>query len=618
MPCLPSRPSHFAVALILALPLPLAAQTGRAVSYELTFPNAAHHEAEITVTFPDVPRGQTLEARMSRSSPGRYAIHEFAKNVYTVRAEDGQGRPLRVARPNPYQWDVAGHDGTVRIHYTLFADRADGTYSGIDRTHAHLNAPATFLWARGFDARPVTVTFRDLAPGWQVATQLAPTTDPHTFTARDFQYLMDSPIEVSAFDLRSWTITAGATEQTIRLAIHHLGSAEEVDAYVADIRKVVREQVAVFGEPPRFDHGTYTFLADYLPWVAGDGMEHRNSTVLTSTGSLRTSARGLLGTVSHEFFHVWNVERIRPETLEPFDFERENMSGELWLAEGFTSYYGPLTIHRAGLSTLEEYARGLTGAVQTVLNAPGRQYHSPTGMSRLAPFVDAATTIDPTNFANTFISYYTWGAALGLAMDLAIRARIPGRSADDFMRELWRTHGRTERPYTTLEARDALARAVGDTAFAAEFWRRYVLGREAPDFAALLAPAGLVVRPVRPDTGWLGDLQLRAEGERLLVAGPVLVGTPAYEAGLERGDRLVSLDGRPASVPADVEAAVAARRPGDRIALVFENRGRTIEGTVTLTANPRVEVTTFETARREVPEAVRAFRAAWLGAKAAP
>ena len=156
-------------ALAILVPALLAAQRVEPVRYDVSFPNAVHHEASIGVEFSAVPSG-TLVLRMSRSSPGRYALHEFAKNVYGVRAVDGAGRALRVSRPNPHQWNVATSGGTVRVSYTLFGDRVDGTYAGISETHAHLNMPATFLWARGFEARPMRVTFHPRR-GWRIATR---------------------------------------------------------------------------------------------------------------------------------------------------------------------------------------------------------------------------------------------------------------------------------------------------------------------------------------------------------------------------------------------------------------------------------------------------------------
>ncbi|MEP7381602.1 MAG: M61 family peptidase, partial [Gemmatimonadota bacterium] len=396
--------------LLLVAPLSLVAQrtpnasAGAAVTYEIAFPNAAHHEAEVSATFRSVPAGP-LAVRMSRTSPGRYALHEFAKNVYSFKATDSKGKALTITRPDPHEWDVAGHDGTVRVTYTLFGDRGDGTYAGIDRSMAHLNIPATFAWARGMETRPVRVTFRVPDPTWTIATQLFPTSDSSTFTAPHLQYFMDSPTHLGAQSWYQWPVTSNGKTYTMRVALHHLGTQEEAAQYVDATKKIVATAADVFGQLPDYDGGTYTFLASYLPWSAGDGMEHRNSTSVTSTGALATSMRGLLGTVSHEFFHCWNVERIRPRGLEPFSFEHANMSGELWLAEGFTNYYGPLVLRRAGLTDDAGFGATMAGAVNLVLNAPGRRFFSAVEMSQQAPFTDAAVSIDPQNKGNTFISY---------------------------------------------------------------------------------------------------------------------------------------------------------------------------------------------------------------------
>jgi predicted metalloprotease with PDZ domain len=173
--------------------------------YEVSFDNARHHEAQIVATYRGVPKGP-LKVRMSRSSPGRYAIHEFAKNVYQVSAVDGAGKPLKVERSEPYGWTVVGHDGTVRVSYTLYADRGDGTYSQVDTTHAHLNMPATFLWAEGYDAKPIRVTFKRADPSWKIATQLPAVAGPKdangadAYWAPNLQYFMDSPTEISRPD----------------------------------------------------------------------------------------------------------------------------------------------------------------------------------------------------------------------------------------------------------------------------------------------------------------------------------------------------------------------------------------------------------------------------------
>nr|NIR53144.1 M61 family metallopeptidase [candidate division KSB1 bacterium]NIR73058.1 M61 family metallopeptidase [candidate division KSB1 bacterium]NIS28381.1 M61 family metallopeptidase [candidate division KSB1 bacterium]NIT75262.1 M61 family metallopeptidase [candidate division KSB1 bacterium]NIU24478.1 M61 family metallopeptidase [candidate division KSB1 bacterium] len=447
------------------------------VEYQISFENADHHEAEVEVRFAELP-DSTLEVRMSRTSPGRYALHEFAKNVYNVQAVDSKGRALTVTRPNPHQWNVRGHDGTVQITYTIFGDQCDGTYLAIDNTHAHMNMPATFMWARGLEDRPIEITFRKPDPDWKIATQLVPTDNEQTFTAPNLAYFMDSPTEISDFQLRQWEINTDGTTKTIRLALHHDGTEAEADAFAQMCQAVVAEEIAIFEEAPQFDYGTYTFIADYLPYVDGDGMEHRNSTILTSTRSLKEHAVRNLGTVAHEFFHAWNVERMRPRSLEPFDFERANMSGELWFAEGFTSYYDGLILRRARLINIDRYAEELSRTLNTVLNAPGRQFFSPVEMSQKAPFTDAATSVDPKNFENTFLSYYRFGAGIGLGLDLTLRQRFAGVTLDDVMRATWNEHGKSETPYTNNNLRRILGEVTGDRDFADEFFQKYIYGRE--------------------------------------------------------------------------------------------------------------------------------------------
>ena len=597
-----------ALPLLAALLLAPASGLAQApIRYEISFENRAHHEAEIRVTFPDIGPGP-LQVRMSRTSPGRYALHEFAKNVYSVRAAGVDGRAVTIVRPDPHQWNVIGHGGEVTLTYTLYADWADGTYTGIDRTHGHLNMPATFIWARGLEARPIELSVRvPEGTGWQVATQLVPSDDPYRFTAPDLAYFLDSPTEVSAFWLDSWPVSGD--QQRVRVALHHAGTEEEAASYARDVRAIVEASRQIYGALPRFDHGTYTFLADYLPWVDGDGMEHRNSTVVSNTSSLAENRIGILGTVAHEFFHAWSIERIRPASLEPFDFEAANMSGELWFGEGFTSYYDDLILWRAGLITDEVFAARMGGIANTVTLAPGRRFFSPVEMSMQAPFVDAAVSIDPNNRSNTFLSYYTWGSGIALGLDLTLRTRFEGVTLDHLMREMWRAHGSPEVPYRVDDVEAALARVTGDPGFAADFFRRFVRGREVPDYAALLAAAGIGHDPLRPGGAWIGPLPIATDAGGATVTATPWIGTPLHDAGLDRGDRILALDGRPVASAEEIERVLADHRPGDRIGVRYESRGTRQEATLTLQEDPHRGGALLPPARRSAGQT--AFLGRW-------
>src|SRR5690606_24228781 len=219
--------------------------------------------------------------------------------------------------------------------------------------------------------------------------------------------------------------------------------------------KVVLQQKAVFGELPTYDYGEYTFLACYMPNANGDGMEHRNSTYVVSTRSLANGGIDQnIGTVAHEFFHCWNVERIRPKALEPFNFADANMSGELWFAEGGTSYDTNFVLWRAGIIAPEVYIKDLTGTFNYVGDCAARRFFNPIDMSYQAPFVDAATSVDPVNRENTFISYYSYGSVLGLALDLSLRKN--GLNLDGYMKLVWQTYGKKEVPYTLQDLRQTL------------------------------------------------------------------------------------------------------------------------------------------------------------------
>ena len=611
-------------------PSVLAQQSPPPVDYRLSFPAPAHRWLAAEVRFDDVGEAP-LHVRMSSASPGRYARHEFAKNLIEIAFETPAGDRVDVERRGPAHWVVSGHGGGVHVRYRLFGDRVDGTYLAVDATHAHMNLPATLLWAEGLEGRPARVTLEPPAgAAWRAATQLYPTSDPLVFTAPNLAYLLDSPIELSDFGLRTFTVadpSDPARSPAFRVAVHHAGSASALADYAEAVERIVRETVPIYGAFPRFETGAYTFIADYLPSASGDAMEHRNSTVLTANAGIdRAGDRArLLGAVSHEFFHAWNVERIRPRSLEPFDFTRANVSGALWLAEGFTNYYGALVLQRAGLATLGGTLDRFARVIGTVSRGPGRQFRSVVEMSRMAPFTDAATAIDPTNFANTFISYYVWGEAVGLGLDLTLRSRTGGRvTLDHYMRALWERFGAPDgaagvapgivtRPYTPADAEALLGEVAGDAAFAREFFARYIDGREVVDYGPLLAEAGIVARPVAPGRASLGDLPL---GGGMRLARSTAYGSPLYEAGIDRGDVLVSVDGSRVASASAVERLLREKRPGDQVAIVFRRLGREMEATATLVPDARVELLPAEDAAGvSLTPAQRAFRGAWLGSR---
>ena len=620
----------FALLIAFVVSVPAWAQ-GQAVEYTLSFPAPEHRWMQVEVRFPNVPAGP-LQVRMARSSPGRYALHEFAKNVFDVTIVNGQGQPLAATRPDPHQWDVANHDGTVLVTYKIFGDRTDGTYLGVNEVHAHINIPAALMFARGWFERPARVRFvRPPGRQWKVATQLFPTDDPLVFTAPNIHYLMDSPTDFSNFTLREFTVDDGRKRKgpppTIRIALTHDGTEAEADAFARDVERIVRETIPIFGELPEFETNSYTFLSTYLPWASGDGMEHRNSTSLTNAGALRSpnQRQGILGTVAHEFIHAWNMERIRSAGVEPFDFEAADMSEDLWLGEGFTNYFDSLVQVRAGLTTIDQFAGELAGVINTVTLSPGRMFRSAVEMSRLAPFVDAAVAIDPTAWPNLFISYYTYGQAIGLGLDLSLRDRSnAGVTGDQFMSALWARFGRPGQKepgkvattYTHDGLKETLATVSGDRAFTNEFFTRFVEGRDLVDYTRLLARAGFVVRRRSPGRAFAGQVSLQQSGSAVRVVELVPWESPLYNAGVAQDDQLLTLGGVELRSPAAWDDALSKLKPGAGVALRFVRRsGETVTATVTLEEDPRVEVALIEKSGGVLTEDQKSFRDSWLASR---
>src|ERR1044072_8620018 len=230
------------------LPVLHAQRGDPAIRSRVSFPEPQHRWMQVELSFSNLD-STPLELRMSRSSPGRYSLHDFAKNVYDVHAFAADRRELETTRPDPYGWNVIGHNGSVTVRYKVFGDRVDGTYLAVDTTHAHINMPAAFMWARGLEERPITILLEQPAGAqWKVATQLH---NNGILTAPNLQYFMDSPIEFGALALREFSVDGSK----FRFAMHHAGSEQELDGLVKDVEKIVHQEGAIFGEYPAYEPG---------------------------------------------------------------------------------------------------------------------------------------------------------------------------------------------------------------------------------------------------------------------------------------------------------------------------------------------------------------------------
>ncbi len=582
------------------------------IDYSVSFPNIQHHEAYISMTVSGIAPGKAV-FRMSRSSPGRYATHEFGKNVYDVHAIDVYNKELTINRIDGDVWEVPKQNGTVFLYYTVYAASPDGTYSGIDVNSIHLNMPSIFMWIKGYDKAPITIGFKTpLGKKWTIATQLKPTADPMEFTAPDLQYFMDCPTKIGNLHWKEWTIkNPDGKNYQFRLALEAETTDTLAGSFATKLKRLVEEEQAVFGEVPAYDYGTYTFIASINPYVDGDGMEHRNSTMI-SLPSEFTGANDQLDVFAHEFFHNWNVERIRPKTLEPFNFEKSNMSNELWCAEGFTQYYGELLLHRARIKSIEGLMGSFTGLIYSKEIAAGAKRFSPVEMSRDAVFVDAGIAIDRTNYPNMYSSYYPYGGAIALALDLTLRTKFQ-LTLDDYMTALWKRFGKTEIAYTIPGLEEVLGDVTRDKTFAADFFTRYVNGHESFDYAPLLAKAGILLKKQNPGKAWLGQVQY--EENTTKISNNTIIGTPLYNAGIDFGDVITQINGKLVARAADINEIIATHKPGDYITIHYKHRNENINTSLILAENPMISLTTFEQAGLSTSSELLQFRNSWLGTK---
>ena len=585
------------------------------ITYKISFPNEVHHEAEISLRLENI-QSEELTVIMSKSSPGRYAIHNFGKNIYNLKAYDDDNTNVSIQKSEPDVWNLAGVNTTINISYTLFANHADGTYSSIDTEFANLNLPATLLWVKGMERIPVKVIFN--LPNnsrWKIATQLTLLDSvKHIYSAPNFQYLMDSPCILSDFTMKEFKVGL-KNRQQIRMAINSKVSNDEIEHFVDLTKTVVNEQKAIFGNFPFFKDSTYTFLCSYGPGFYDDAMEHRNSTMISSDVPLAGNPNRLIGSISHEFFHAWNMERIRPASLEPFDFTKANVSGELWFGEGFTSYYGDLTLCRSGVLDKDKYINSVSRKINFMVNAPGWKYGSPVHMSEMAPYTDHASSTDAVNFSNTFLSYYNYGEMIALALDLSLRTEFEGVSLDDLMLAMWVKYGVEEKPYTNTNILHTLAEICGENDFATAFFKMYIFGNELPDFEDLFDKSGYRLIKKNPGKPSLGYLRLKFKGDTATFLSEPLVGSALYEAGINKGDLILSIDDQPVTSYPELNFIIGTRKIEDEIDISFSHFGKLKQSSFKLKEDNQLVLIPKEKFSIRINEEEEKLRAGWLNSK---
>ncbi|MEE3371730.1 MAG: PDZ domain-containing protein [Planctomycetota bacterium] len=567
--------------------LPFCLNAADPIEYTVRFPQAKNHYVDIEVVIPTGCRN-TIEVTMATWTPGSYLIREYARNIEGLEASTADAKqPLSIEKRNKHVWEV-GTEGQerIRIKYRLYCREMSVRTNWVDHEFAVLNGAPAFLTLRGGEDRPHRV-YLELPVSWKrsiCALELLPGDDPHAYQAQNFDELVDSPILVgnpSVFPFRvggreHWLVNQGGD------GLWDGAAAARAAA------KVVEEHQRMWGSVP---YPRYVFFN--LVTETRGGLEHDNSTVLMTSRwnyGRRKDYLDWLALVSHEFFHTWNVRRLRPRELVEYDYAREVYFPTLWIAEGVTSYYQDLALVRAGLCTQKEYFQRLSRIIESVRKTPGRLVQSLRDSSH-DTWIKFYRPDE--NASNARISYYTKGAAVAFLLDARIRQVTDGqKSLDDLMRELYKQHA-GERGYSSQEFRD-LASQVAGTDLGAWF-QEHVDLPGALDFSPALEWWGLEFRPEKKDQGdaiqvaqksspWFG-VSTRARAGQLLVSR-VVRDSPAYLAGVNVDDEIVAWDGFRV-LAGNWSDRLKRYKPGDTGKVLVVRRGKMMEFKVKLAETPR-------------------------------
>ncbi|HEX7614708.1 MAG TPA: PDZ domain-containing protein [Thermoanaerobaculia bacterium] len=586
-------------ALLLSAPFAFAGPPVGTTAFTVSIERPSTHYVHVEFRCDSVA-GESLDFKLPAWTPGYYMITDYAKNVFGFRARDGAGRPLDWEKTSKNTWRVTAEaTDTVVVGYDVYAFARSVVESSVDDGQAFLSPAGLFMYVAGRIGRPVTVTLV-APPEWKrVSTGLTPVEGrPRIFAAPDFDVLYDSPIlagnqEVLPFEVR------GVPHEFVG---RDLGSFDRL-RFVADLKAMVESAATLFGELP-YTH--YVFLAI---GPGGGGLEHLDSQVITFSGDRLSDPaeyRKVMSFISHEYFHHFNVKRIRPVALGPFDYDRENYTDMLWVSEGFTVYYEDRILLRSGFYSVEEYLERLRVVLSRLENDTGHRY---TSVAEGSFNVWSGYFGHNEHQMNTGVSFYDKGCALAALLDLAIRRETKNqKSLDDVMRTLYRTfYKEKKRGFTDGEFRAACERIAG--APLPEIFDVYVKTSADIDYARYFARAGLEidVQPREQPGAALGAET--EERDHALVVARIEPDSPASRAGLSKDDEILALNGARTDGQ-KLAALLKASKPGETVRILLARRGRTREVDVVLGA--RTERTFRITPMKLGDPLQEAIRKGWL------
>jgi predicted metalloprotease with PDZ domain len=572
------RPLALLAALWL-LGLTSAQAAGPSLRYSLAMPAPQTHYFEVGMKLGGFAADYT-DVKMPVWAPGSYLVREFARHVEGFTATTAAGQALAVEKINKNTWRIK-HPKTpdFNLRYRVYAFELSVRTSFLDADHGYLNGSSIFMYPAENKALASTLTVQPAA-GWsQVSTALRPAAgnSKFEFQAASYDELADSPIEIG--NQKILNFTANGTPHIV--AMYGTYQVDEA-RLVADMKRVCEAAQAVVGQNP-LDR-PYVFIVHNVE-RGGGGLEHLYSTTLgksRTSWSTEAGYQSFLELAAHEYFHLWNVKRIRPVALGPFNYDQENYTHMLWVSEGFTSYMASCITQRAGFQTREQYLESLAGTINAVESQPGSRVQAASEASFDAWIKEYRPD---ENSYNTSISYYSKGEVIGAVLDLMIINATKGnKHLDDVFRVLYDKYYKgLKRGFTDQEFQDVVAEVAGqhfDT-----FFKTRVYGVQPLDYNTALGYAGLTLTsaPSSPE-GTLG-IYLGGGNGRLLVTRTVQEGA-GYLGGLNVNDEILSLDGVKITSSDDLTRALAGRPVGTAVKMQVRRDGLPRDLSLTLTPVP--------------------------------